>query len=469
MHFANSTAVSALCVLTIACNNTVYTGGVPGGAGETSSSTTRANQGRSGGAVGSSYQATTTSNGPDFTNGGTSARQTTASASNAGDPQMISASGGSSTSAVSVVPESGTSPLNTVPSGGTTATGGATSGGGTIATSTAAGEGGSSTTVGGTAGTSLSGGSSAIAGGTTATGGKSTTGGASPTGGTAARGGTTARGGTSGAGGSSGCNQSLNFGSKRQVIQSTGTSSEMSISAAADGLSAIVGIKANGASNYDLRRYTRSATTEIFGNPVNILGSANINTTGNEYYGRLNRSGLKLYFTRGTPSSSAIYVSSRVAREDELGTSTLLDSNINETGGRGAWAPFVPGDDSYLYFVAETTNGAPKVHRAEITSTGFGTQLELAIVNSIGNVNTVAVTDDQLTLYVSARGANSFEQIWKATRSTSSDHWSTPLELPDLREAINTYVADVSPDGCTIYYAKASADVYHLWQADKGR
>src|ERR1700690_1580864 len=122
-------------------------------------------------------------------------------------------------------------------------------------------------------------------GGTTATAGASGTGGSnaslggnSDTGSsTASLGGTSSLPGTTNTGG---CNLSQSFGPPFQVVPSSLTSSESSMSVSSDGLSAIVSVgEGTSGIDYDLKLYMRSSITAAFAKLENNSVIDQINTT----------------------------------------------------------------------------------------------------------------------------------------------------------------------------------------------
>ncbi|HMA96421.1 MAG TPA: hypothetical protein VKP30_27230, partial [Polyangiaceae bacterium] len=346
----------------------------------------------------------------------------------------------------------------------TAAVGGASSGG-RLNTGSKVNTGGVITTVsGGAVNTSLVGN-----GGLVSTGGRVSTGGNLSTGGRV-----NAGGGTS-ATGNGGCDLSKPFGSPVTIFPGSANSSETSISVQADGLSALISLQANvneASSNLDLRRYSRSSIGEQFGNPMEMRGAANINTSADEGQVRLSRDGNDLYFTRTlADSSSAIYNAKRSSNAADFPIPSRLDSLINFTSTVGA--SWIAPDNSCFYWIAvDQTFG---MYRADVTATGFDNRMGMAVINSTGPVMAPAFTDDQKTLYFASKGSDStgIEQVWRATRSSATAPFGTPTRVTELADAqLRTYPQDVSPDGCIIYLAKAvdsTSNSRHLYQAVKPR
>jgi len=65
------------------------------------------------------------------------------------------------------------------------------------------------------------------------------------------------------------------------------------------------------------------------------------------------------------------------------------------------------------------------------------------------------VTSDGLTIYWgSNRGTGDpiqGEDVWRATRSTTSAAFGNVAEVPELNSAFNEHPKWISPDGCTLY------------------
>jgi hypothetical protein len=382
--------------------------------------------------------------------------------------------GGSSSAGGTTASGTSTSATSTMggltSSGGNTATaaGNSSTAGGTTATA------GSSSTMGGT-----STGSTSAVGGITSVGGasSSTVGGTSATAtSTSVAGGTQiSTGGTApvdaGTGGSGGCDLSQPFGTPFQVVPSSLTSKENGISVSADGLTAIVAINPGGTGgNYDLKAYSRSSITVPFANQKELPGASNINTTSDDEYPRLSRDGLTLFYSICNHGGCYINFVTRTISTADFGSQSQI-TGISQNQGSSSRGPWISPDNVDFYWTESS-----KIYHATVsshTSANVGKVTELNADNA--SDFTLALTDDQLTLYLSSdrwdasgTDAGAPYRIWTTMRTSKSATWKTPSLVTELDQGGgNHYVHDVSPDGCIIYFSALVDNQWHLYQASK--
>jgi hypothetical protein len=87
----------------------------------------------------------------------------------------------------------------------------------------------------------------------------------------------------------------------------------------------------------------------------------------------------------------------------------------------------------------------------------FGTPTSLAGINSSSNEMGAHLTADELTLYFSSDrpGSNSVD-IYRASRSSSTDDFGTPERVVELSSSNTEHMPIVSPDGSVVYFLRGS-------------
>ncbi len=81
-----------------------------------------------------------------------------------------------------------------------------------------------------------------------------------------------------------------------------------------------------------------------------------------------------------------------------------------------------------------------------------------------------AVSHDELVLVFSSErtgtGIPGARNMWYATRATTTSAFSAPVLLPDVNTDNNDGGADLSDDGCTLYFSSdRTGGEIHIWVA----
>lgn len=271
------------------------------------------------------------------------------------------------------------------------------------------------------------------------------------------------------------CDQSKDFGSPLQIAPATTNSSETSISVQSNGLSALISVRSDvtdPSTSLDIKRYFRASTNVPFGSPTEIRGATNVNSSNDEGHVRLSRYGNALYFTRTfADSTSAIYRAQRADNADNFPAPEPLGSIVNFVATMGA--SWISPDGTAFYWAA--LDQAFALYHADVTSEGYSNRTTVSVINAVGPVIAPVLTDDQITIYFGSTGtddtATAVEQVWRATRDSTSAEFEPPSPIAELRDLERpTYPLDVSPDGCILYLAKSASNTSsarHLYQVMK--
>ena len=128
---------------------------------------------------------------------------------------------------------------------------------------------------------------------------------------------------------------------------------------------------------------------------------------------------------------------------------------------------FEAGGEGYLYFSSSSAAVPADIYASRETADGrFGPASPVAELNSTGNDIQPNVRKDGLEVVFSSPGANGGQDIYAATRDSTSEPWSTPV---NLGAAVNTSAGETRPslssDGRDLLFGRApgpegSGDIY---------
>jgi len=128
---------------------------------------------------------------------------------------------------------------------------------------------------------------------------------------------------------------------------------------------------------------------------------------------------------------------------------------------------FEAGGEGYLYFSSSSAAVPGDIYASRETADGsFGPASPVAELNSTGNDIQPNVRKDGLEVVFSSPGANGGQDIYAATRDSTSEPWSTPV---NLGAAVNTSAGETRPslssDGRDLLFGRApgpegSGDIY---------
>jgi WD40 repeat protein len=234
-------------------------------------------------------------------------------------------------------------------------------------------------------------------------------------------------------------------------------SSEFQITLTADGLTMyFVSDRAGTLGGNDVWVAKRQDPNAPWGPAVNL--GPNINSPANEAGPFLTPDGHCLYFTSRRPgglSGSDLWKSCRDSLDEEFGANPSvnlgppLNSAFDDDGG----AFYVDPSTGLLVIIFPTTRPPNQGDLDYWTATQNpdGTWSDPVPVNELNTPfrenGHPSISPDGLTIYFSSRrpgrlGNLGKGSIWVSTHATTSDPWSTPVELPD---PINTLSNNASP------------------------
>lgn len=228
-----------------------------------------------------------------------------------------------------------------------------------------------------------------------------------------------------------------------------------------------------GFGGFDIWVSRRPTVDAPWGSPQNL--GPNINTPFSETNPALSVDGHSLYFTSNRPGGfglTDIYVSRRHNKRDDFAWQLPenLGSGVNTAADdRQAAAPFEDDETGTvtLYFSSNRPGGlgGDDIYASTFQpDETFGPAVLVTELSSVSNDQTPAIRHDGLEIFLSSNRPGSVLNLqgrpsldlWVSTRPSTSDPWSTPVNLGPV---VNGFGADersaLSFDGTTLYFDSA--------------
>jgi hypothetical protein len=228
-----------------------------------------------------------------------------------------------------------------------------------------------------------------------------------------------------------------------------------------DGLSIwFVSDRPGGVGGYDFYRATRTSTAESFGD-VQVLSS--INTEWQEYRLVFDSVGQTAFISTDRPGGLGGSDLWWASLESPYNVEAAIFSpmpNVNSEGQE--WDVNLTLDDLQLFFNRD--NQIYFAVRDSVQSEFQEPQPLGDNINDSGGGNPSLTADGLVLVFNATReGGVGDVDIWYATRSDPSQPFSTPRLVPDVNTV--EFEADpfVSPDGCSLYFARGPRYQYSLY------
>jgi hypothetical protein len=239
----------------------------------------------------------------------------------------------------------------------------------------------------------------------------------------------------------------------------------------------VVSTRGDGFGGQDIYVAQRDSLYDSWG-PLQNAGPA-INGPGNELCPTLTIDGHRLFFVSDRPGGAGkqdLYQARRQNKRDDFGWQTAVNLGDAVNSPENDFTPSLyedPGTGaSILYFSSDRAGGAGSVDIYSSTLTGDGwfepafpvQELNTPLIDERPNVRR-----DGLEIFFDSNrpGSAGSTDLWVATRVTTADPWSAPV---NLGPAINTASAETRPslsfDGFTLYFGSnrpggaGSSDIY---------
>jgi hypothetical protein len=246
------------------------------------------------------------------------------------------------------------------------------------------------------------------------------------------------------------------------VVNSSST--EAGVFITKDGLSLYFSsYRTGGSGNLDLWVSQRASVDDDWGTPQNL--GANINTSSGETTPAISLDGHWLYFASdraGGNGAQDLYVSRRHNNRDDLGWQPAVNLGSGVNTAANERGPSLFNDDATetttLYFSSTRSGGVggEDIYASSLQPDGtFAPPVNVLELNSVSGDSNPAIRRDGLEMFLgSARtGQLGGTDLWVSTRPSTSDPWSTPVNLGAV---VNSSVLDFRPaisfDGTALYF-----------------
>jgi Tol biopolymer transport system component len=251
------------------------------------------------------------------------------------------------------------------------------------------------------------------------------------------------------------CDRTKPFGAPVAITELNTTADDYTASLSPDELTIYFSsARPGGAGATDMYSATRTSSSTPFGAPTRIEG---VNTTGHDNRPSLPADGLTLYteVNGGTLEwniASATRTTPASAFSAPTPVATLSSPSLDI-------APFVLPDHSAIYF-SSARSGDSEIYRASRSGGVFATPALVAGVNLPGTSQEdyPALTPDELVIYLASdRTGSAGADIWRASRPSTTEPFSAPVNVAALNTAGLETPGWVSADDCMLYFARSTA------------
>lgn len=248
------------------------------------------------------------------------------------------------------------------------------------------------------------------------------------------------------------------------VINTVGNDSGACISA--DGLSLYFNSDSlGGYGNLDIFVSHRDSVDEAWGPPQNL--GPNINSSLNDNAPVLSNDGHWLYFQSSRPGGfglSDLYVARRHNNRDDLNWQTAVNLGSAVNGSANEAGPVYFEDDTTgtitLYFSSNRPGlGSSDIYASERQlDEMWGAPVLVQELSSSSTDAQAAIRRDGLEMFVTSNRPGSYSStadIWVSTRESTSDPWSTPVNLGPVINSPTPYFQgrpSISFDGTALYF-----------------
>lgn len=234
-------------------------------------------------------------------------------------------------------------------------------------------------------------------------------------------------------------------------------------------LAIVVGAIGCGRVEFDRLTDAAAGPLGAFSTPEMLLSTAGFDDDDPE----LTTDGLELYFTSARPGglgTSDIWRATRANPTDEWGTPSVvveLSSSGDET------QPSLCCGDLVMYFgsARSTTLGSNDIFRAERASTASPWQTPVHVVELSTTVYDGGgpTANGELEIFFDSERGGAARQIYRATRATAQEPWSTPVLVPELAStALKVDTSLVTPLQLVFSAAPGDLELYSAERAAVG-
>lgn len=219
-----------------------------------------------------------------------------------------------------------------------------------------------------------------------------------------------------------------------------------------------------GLGGFDMRVSQRAIVDDPWGAPVNL--GPTLNTASNEGNPAFSRDEHLMFFQSDRPGGLGgvdIWVSRREHTHDDFDWQppVNLGAGVNSAAGDNAPSYFENDETGapQLYFASNRPGGfgGLDIYMSEQAADGsFGPAVLVTELSSAGGDSRPSIRHDGLEIFLQSdrAGTTGVLDLWVATRESTLDAWSTPVNLGNT---INTTFLEQNPylssDGMTLFFA----------------
>jgi hypothetical protein len=236
-----------------------------------------------------------------------------------------------------------------------------------------------------------------------------------------------------------------------------------------------------GLGGIDIWVSSRASADDEWGAPVNV--GAPVNSSADDFCPTIDRDGHRFFFVsrrvvEGSCGGSDIYVT-RLRNEGGFESPKNLGCEVNSAFDEASPFPLPEhGSGPVLYF-SSTRPGlglGGDLYRSESHGGVYGPAQLVPGVNSTADDGQPNVRRDGLELFFYSTREGGAPDLYVATRASTSDPWSTPVNLgPDINTPAGETRPSLSWDGTTLYFGSnrpaseaGSVDIYVATRARLG-
>jgi Tol biopolymer transport system component len=217
--------------------------------------------------------------------------------------------------------------------------------------------------------------------------------------------------------------------------------------------------RGGGLGNLDIYVSQRAKITDPWGPPKSV--GPVINSAGNDHLPFITPDGHMMIFASDRAGSlNDLYISyRRNALDDFAWEAPVALSELNTTADD--YAPWGFEDSTtgalVLFFSSNRTGGVGgyDIYTSTLQSDGkFSPPAVVPELSSADNDAMPTISQNGLELFLTSNrpGGLGSVDIWTSTRSTTSDHWSAPVNVPELNTTLGEQRAGVFGDGTHVIF-----------------
>jgi Tol biopolymer transport system component len=203
---------------------------------------------------------------------------------------------------------------------------------------------------------------------------------------------------------------------------------------------------------------TRASVEDPWGPPVNA--GAPVNSPQNDFCPTISRDGHLFYFVSNRPNGCGgddIYATR--LRPDGWDPVVNLGCDVNSSANEASPFPLPEAGDGPVLYFSSTRTGDSDLYQSESHGGVFAAATPVAELNTAVQDGQPNVRRDGLEIFFfSNRTGAAGNDIYSATRASTNDPWSTPV---NLGSEVNSGASETRPslswDGTTLYFGSNRA------------